>query len=78
MKFIDTHAHIYYDDYLDNINDIIQRATDAGVNKIISVGVDLSTSEECINLTEKFPNVYATCGYHPHEAIKSQKKYLFH
>lgn len=77
MKFIDTHAHIYYDDYLDNINDIIQRATDAGVNKIISVGVDLSTSEECINLTEKFPNVYATCGYHPHEAIKTQKKYLY-
>ena len=77
MKLIDTHAHIYYDDYSDNIHDIIQRATDIGVNKIISVGVDLSTSEACINLAEKFSNVYATCGYHPHESIKTQKKYLY-
>ena len=77
MKFIDTHAHIYYDDYKENINDIIHRANEQGINKIISIGVDLQTSEECIKLADKFSCVYASCGYHPHEASKAQKKYLY-
>ena len=77
MTLIDTHAHIYYDDYADRIDDVINAASDNGVEKIISVGVDLSTSEECIKLAEKYPSVYATCGYHPHEADKAQKGYLY-
>ena len=54
MEFIDTHAHIYYDDYKNSIDDVIKRANDKGVEKIISIGVDLNTSEECIELAEKF------------------------
>ena len=77
MKLIDTHAHIYYDDYSDRMDDVIQAAADNGVEKIISVGVDLATSEECIRLAEKYPSVYATCGYHPHEAVKAPKGYLY-
>ena len=77
MKLIDTHAHIYYDDYAGRIDDVIQTASDNGVEKIISVGVDLATSEECIRLAEKYPPVYATCGYHPHEAVKAPKNYLY-
>ena len=52
MKLIDTHAHIYYDDYSERMDDVIQAAADNGVDKIISVGVDLKTSEECIRLAE--------------------------
>ena len=77
MKLIDTHAHIYYDDYSERMDDVIQAAADNGVHKIISVGVDLETSEECIRLAEKYPSVYATCGYHPHEAVKAPKGYLY-
>ena len=77
MKFIDTHAHLYHEDYPNHVEDLIQRALDQGIEKIISVGVDLTTSEECIKLSEKFPSVYATCGYHPHEAIKAPPNYLY-
>ena len=77
MIFIDTHAHINYEDYSDRINDVIKVATDNGVEKIISVGVDLLTSEESIKLAEKYSSVYATCGYHPHEANKAPKRYLY-
>ena len=70
MTLIDTHAHINYLDYAERINEIIQAATDKGVKKIISVGTDLKTSEECIKLAEKYDSVYATCGIHPHEAKK--------
>ena len=77
MILIDTHAHIYYDDYSDRMDDVIQAAADNGVKKIISVGVDLATSEECIKLSEKYPSVYAACGYHPHEAAKAPRGYLY-
>ena len=77
MILIDTHTHIYYDDYSGRMDDVIQAAADNGVEKIISVGVDLATSEECIKLSEKYPSVYAACGYHPHEAAKAPRGYLY-
>ena len=77
MTLIDTHAHIYYDDYVGRMDEIIQTAINNGVEKIISVGVDLATSEECIRISEKYPSVYATCGYHPHEAEKASRGYLY-
>ena len=77
MMLIDTHAHIYYDDYSHRIDDIIQSANDNGVEKIISIGVDLKSSEECIKLAEKYEQVYAACGIHPHEADKAEKRYLY-
>ena len=77
MTLIDTHAHIYYEDYAENIGDIIQRAEDNGVEKIITIGVDLKSSEECLQLAERFDGVYATCGVHPHEADKAPKGYLY-
>ena len=77
MTLIDTHAHIYYEDYSERIDNVVQSARDNGVEKIISVGVDLQSSEECIKLAEKYDSVYATCGIHPHEADKAQRRYLY-
>ena len=77
MTLIDTHAHIYYDDYLGRMDNVIQSARDVGVEKIISIGVDLKSSEKCINLAEKYEQIYATCGIHPHEANKAPKRYLY-
>jgi len=77
MNLIDTHAHIYYEDYSDSINDIIKSAADNGVKKIISIGVDLKSSEECIKLSEKYDAVFATCGIHPHEAGKAPDRYIY-
>ena len=77
MNLIDTHAHIYYDDYADRIDEVIKSATDNGVEKIISIGVDLKTSEQCIKLAEKYKEVFATCGIHPHEADKAPNRYTY-
>ena len=77
MILIDTHAHIYYDDYSGRMDDLIRSAKENRVDKIISIGVDLKSSEECIKLAEKYEHVYATCGIHPHEADKAPKGYLY-
>ena len=77
MTLIDTHAHIYYDDFTGRMDDIIRASANNGVEKIISIGVDLKSSEKCIKLAEKYESVFATCGIHPHEADKTPKGYLY-
>ena len=77
MTLIDTHTHIYNDDYSKRIDDVIRAAENNGVEKIISIGVDLKSSEKCMKLAEKYETVYATCGIHPHESEEAPKGYLY-
>ena len=50
----DTHAHLYYPEILDNIDEILNRAKDAGIEKIIVPAVDLESSKKIIDLSEKY------------------------
>ena len=49
---VDTHAHLYWDEFQEDFNEVLQRAKDAGVTNIINVGVDVEKSE--IVVLEKF------------------------
>lgn len=61
----DTHAHLYYPELKSNIEEIILRASDAGLDKIIVPAVDLNTSLEVIELSEKHEMIYCALGIHP-------------
>tara|TARA_Y100001960_G_C14747249_1_gene866334 strand:- start:1277 stop:2035 length:759 start_codon:yes stop_codon:yes gene_type:complete len=76
MEFIDTHAHIYYDKYNDDLEEVLDRARKNNVKKIICVGVDLESSLKSLELAEKYDMIYATAGYHPHESKDAPKSYL--
>ena len=65
---IDSHAHIYYRDYIGDFDEMLQRAADAGVGAILVVGTDLETSRESVALAEKHPQLFAAVGIHPHDA----------
>lgn len=73
---IDTHAHLYWEDYKDDFDEVIQRSIDAGVTTIINVGVDVEKSEIALKQAQgdlskiKGLSAYSTIGIHPHEAIK--------
>lgn len=67
----DTHAHLDYSDYDSDRAEVLQRAKDAGITRVISIGTDVESSQRALVLTEKFPSVYATIGIHPNEAHKS-------
>jgi len=77
VVLIDTHSHIYYESLSHDLDGLIQRAEDTGVNKIICVGTDLKSSEVSIKIAEKYSQVYATAGIHPHESGKVPKKYIY-
>lgn len=65
---IDSHAHIYYRDFIDDFADMLKRAEDAGVSAIVVVGTDIESSREAVELAEKYPHLYAAVGIHPHDA----------
>ena len=71
LEIVDTHAHLGYPEFAAELPEIIQRATDAGVTRIITIGVDLPRSEQAIALAERFEGVYAAVGVHPTEAEKA-------
>ncbi len=62
---IDTHAHLDYPDFAADLDDVLARAKEAGVTRIITIGTGLESSRRAVALAEKYPHVYAVVGVHP-------------
>ena len=63
VRWFDNHCHLGED-----APEVIERATDAGVVGMITVGTDLAHSQAAVATAERFAQVWATAGVHPHEA----------
>jgi TatD DNase family protein len=74
--FADSHAHLFFKDFSDDLDDVIKRACNEGIEYIINPGTDLETSRKSIELAEKYDIVYACVGFHPHDAGKADHKSL--
>jgi TatD DNase family protein len=70
LGLIDSHAHIQGKEYAGETSAILQRAREAGVERIIVVGGagDMSSNDAAVTLAESSPSLYATVGMHPHDA----------
>jgi TatD DNase family protein len=70
IGLIDSHAHIQGKEYAGETEAVISRAREAGVEKIIVVGGagDLSSNQAAVLLADRYENLYATVGMHPHDA----------
>jgi TatD DNase family protein len=64
----ETHAHLQDRKLRGNVEQVLERARQAGVDKVVCVGYDLPSSEEAVSLARKFSQVYAAVGVHPHDA----------
>jgi TatD DNase family protein len=74
-EFYDTHAHLDYPDFADELPQLVERATAAGITRLISIGTDLESSARAVALAEKFPSVFAVVGWHPNDAARSPKDF---
>lgn len=68
MMLIDSHAHLYDRRYNRDRDRLIKNLEKDGVELVINNAENIKTSIECINLAQKYPNMYATVGFHPHNA----------
>ncbi len=64
---IDTHAHIDMEAFDEDRDAVVQRARESGVSYILDVGCDLESSRRAVELSERYPFIYATAGVHPHD-----------
>jgi len=69
---IDTHAHLDFPDFANDIEDVLRRAEEADVRRVITIGTSIESSRRAIELAEKYPSVYATIGVHPSHAEQAE------
>src|SRR5205814_4169621 len=70
---IETHAHLDYPDFANDFDDVLRRATNAGVTRIITIGTSVESSRRAVELAEKYPNVFAAIGVHPSYAEQAEE-----
>ncbi|MBQ6669738.1 MAG: YchF/TatD family DNA exonuclease, partial [Deltaproteobacteria bacterium] len=73
---IDTHAHLDDERFAGEIDEILERAEEAGIRQILTVGESPETFEATIALAEKYPQLFAAIGIHPQQADKGTPEAL--
>jgi TatD DNase family protein len=68
MKIFDSHCHLDDKSYRKDLERVIERAHQAGVVRMMSIGVNKKTAARAVELAESHPGIYASVGYHPHDA----------
>ncbi|MDD3486972.1 MAG: TatD family hydrolase [Candidatus Moranbacteria bacterium] len=65
---IDTHAHLDFEKFDEDRDEVIARFFAGGGKAIVNIGVDLATSKKSIDLAENYENIFSSVGFHPHDA----------
>jgi TatD DNase family protein len=65
---VDSHCHLDFPDFADDLDAIIARAESAGVGRIVTISTRVRRIQALLDITARFPNVYCSVGTHPHQA----------
>ena len=65
LDLTDSHCHLNNADFGTDTDAVVQRAFDAGVKRLVTIGTRLENTAELVALAHKYPNVFATVGVHP-------------
>ena len=77
MKIIDTHTHLYLKQFKDDIDKVIQRSIDKGINKFIFPAIDSTHFDDMHDLKNKYPgSIYLMSGLHPVDVKENYKEEL--
>ncbi len=74
--FVDTHAHLFFDNFDGEVDQVIDRAVNDGIDYILVPSTDLKTAEQVAELTEKYEIVYGAVGVHPHDTKEWDNSWL--
>jgi TatD DNase family protein len=65
---VDSHCHLDFPDFADDLDAIVARAAAAGIGRIVTISTRVRRLRELLAIAERFPNVYCSVGTHPHHA----------
>ena len=63
---IDSHCHLDFPQLYDDLDGVIARAADVGVERMVTICTSVAGIEKALGIAERFPQVYAAIGIHPH------------
>jgi TatD DNase family protein len=69
VKLTDTHCHLNFRNYQDDLPQVLSRAKKIGIQRILAPGIDLVASHEVLRIAHEYPDVYAAVGVHPNSAV---------
>jgi len=67
-EFFDTHAHVTFPKFARHLDEVLSRAREAGVGRIVSPGADLASSRRAVEVAAEQEGLYAAVGVSPHDA----------
>jgi len=76
LVLIDTHCHLDFGDFDKDREEVIRRAYEGGVKKMINIGCNLERAKKSLEIAGKNEFIYASCGLHPQEAEKGDEKFF--
>ena len=65
---IDSHCHLDFPDFADELDAVVARAQAAGIARIVTISTRVKRHAEVLAISERFPHVYCSIGTHPHHA----------
>jgi TatD DNase family protein len=68
MTLIDSHCHLDFPDFADDLDAVVARARAAGVERMITIGTQVQKAARVKEIAERYDDVFFTIGAHPHEA----------
>ena len=68
MTLIDSHCHLDFPDFADELDAVVERAHAAGVERMITIGTRIERAARLVEIAERYDSVFFTVGTHPHEA----------
>lgn len=77
MQLVETHAHLYSEEFIEDLNAVMERATEAGVARIYMPNIDIESIDRMMEIEAKYPHTYATIGLHPCYVKKDFEKQLY-
>ena len=80
MKFIDTHTHLYLEQFSEDIDTVISNSISSGIDRLFLPNISSETTKDMLDLCKKYPKTcYAMIGLHPCDVkSESMEKELLH
>lgn len=75
-NFIDTHCHLFWDSFADDLDAVIHRAQESGITKIIIPATNFETLRQAMTISDRFDHVFVAAGVHPQDAKELPVDYI--
>ncbi|MGI4851505.1 MAG: TatD family hydrolase [Janthinobacterium lividum] len=74
-SFIDSHCHLNFEDFQTDLETVLEEAKRQNIHKMLTICTKVDEIDTLVTLIEKYPQIYATIGVHPHEAAATLAQY---